>query len=230
MAFRIGLGVMFGVASRRVALAFDALLACTFVSLMATPVTWGVEHEWLGMATFALVVVHVVLSRRRLVALARARRAGAVATLVLDAALLVCILVQAASAVVLSKHVLSWLPAVPGAAWAREAHLACSYWGFALAAAHAGLHLRAAVGKLFRNRACVWAGRITFAVCLVYGIWSFADLGLWRYMTLAVQFAFIDPSLSLAVHAAQFAAMGIAVAGVAHYVRVLAHALGSKRS
>ena len=221
MAFRIGLGVMFGVASRRVALAFDAALACVLVGLMVTPVTWGVEHEWLGVATFVLVAMHVVASRNRIAALARAHRVGAVATLLLDAVLLVCVLVQAASAVVLSKHVLSWLPAVPGAAWAREAHLACSYWGFALAAAHAGLHLCAAVGKLARNRVCVWVARAAFAVCFAFGIWSFADLGLWRYMTLAVQFAFIDPSLSLAVHAAQFAAMGIAVAGVAHYVQAV---------
>lgn len=214
---------------RLVALAVDMLLACVFVALMATPVTWGVEHEWLGMATFALVAAHVVLSRKRIVALVRARRAGAVATLVIDAALLACVLAQAASAVVLSKYALSWLPVVPGTAWARTAHLACSYWGFALAAVHAGLHLRVLTGKFARNRAGVWAGRIVFAVCLMLGAWSFADLGLWRYMTLTVKFAFIDPGAPLALYVAQFAAMGVAAAGIAHYARAVMRALAARK-
>ena len=213
---------------RRVALAVDMLLACVFVALMATPVTWGVEHEWLGMATFALVAAHVVLSRKRIVALVRARRAGEVATLVIDAALLACVLAQAASAAVLSKYAFSWLPVIPGTAWARTAHLACSYWGFALAAAHAGLHLRALAGKLARNRAGVWAGRIVFAVCLVFGVWSFVDLGIWRYMTLSVRFAFVDPSVPLPLCVAQFAAMGAAVAGVAYYMQAAARRLRSR--
>lgn len=74
-------------------------------------------------------------------------------------------------------------------------------------------------GKLVRNRACVWSARAVFAVCLAFGAWSFVDPGLWRYMTLAVQFAFVDPAVPLALRIAQFAAMGAAIAGVAHYVQ-----------
>lgn len=46
---------------RRAALVVDAALACVFVALMATPVTWGVAHEWLGIAELVLVFAHVVL-------------------------------------------------------------------------------------------------------------------------------------------------------------------------
>lgn len=214
---------------RGIALAAEAALTCAFVALMVTPVTWGVAHEWLGMITFALMVAHVALSRKRLAALARAHRAGAVAMLVLDAALLACILAQAASVVVLSKYALSWLPVMPGAAWARKAHLVCSYWGFAFVAVHAGLHLRAMAGKLACNRACVWLARMLFTACVAFGAWSFADLGLWRYMTLAVQFAFIDPNMSLALRVAQFAAMGVAIAGTVRYVRAAIRMVVARR-
>lgn len=38
-------------------------------------------------------------------------------------------------------------------------------------------------------------------------------------MTLAVQFAFIDPTVPLALRIAQFAAMGVTIAGVAYYAQ-----------
>lgn len=197
--------------------AVDLLLAVAFVVLLATPVTWAVWHEWVGIFTFVLTVVHIVMSKKAIERLARRRRVGAFTTLVLDALLIACILGLAASSIVLSEHVLSWAPAVPGASWARTAHLLCSYWGFVLVFVHAGVHLRAAVGKLAKSKALAWTARIALIVLGAVGVWSLFDTGMWSYMTLANQFVFIDPSVPFALKLAQYASIAVLIAGLAHY-------------
>lgn len=199
----------------------DLLLAVAFIVLLATPVTWAVWHEWVGIFAFVLTVVHIVMSKKAIGRLARRRRVGAFATLVFDALLIVCIFGLVASSIVLSEHVLAWAPAVPGASWARTAHLLCSYWGFVLVFIHAGVHLRVAVGKLTKSRALVWAARIAFVVFGAVGVWSLFDTGMWSYMTLANQFVFVDPSVPFALKLAQYAAIAVLVTGLAHYVSAI---------
>lgn len=199
----------------------DLLLAVAFVVLLATPVTWAVWHEWVGIFAFVLTVVHIVMSKKAIGRLARRRRVGAFATLVLDALLIASILGLAASSIVLSEHVLSWAPAVPGASWARTTHLLCSYWGFVLVFVHAGVHLRVVTGKLAKSRALAWAARIAFVVLGAVGVWSFLDTDIWSYMTLANQFVFVDPSVPFALKLAQYVSIAVLVAGLAHYVSAL---------
>lgn len=194
--------------------AVEAALAAAFVVLLATPVTYGAVHEWVGMASFALTVAHIVLSRKRLGALVRSRRVGAWAALALDAALLACIVGQAASSIVLSEHVLAWAPAVPGAAWARKVHLACGYWGFLLAFAHAGTHLRAFAGKSLRDGAANVAWGVALAVCLVFGAMAFWRLNLVAYLTLSVEFVFVDPTVPLWRSVLDYVFVAGAVAGL----------------
>lgn len=199
----------------------DLLLTVAFIVLLATPVTWAVWHEWIGILAFGLTVAHVVMSRKAIGRLARRRRVGAFATLVLDALLIACILGLAASSIVLSEHVLSWAPAVPGASWARTAHLLCSYWGFTLVFVHAGVHLRAAVGKLAKSKALTWTARIALVVLGAVGVWSLFDTGMWSYMTLANQFVFVDPSVPFALKLTQYASIAVLIAGLAHYASAL---------
>lgn len=206
---------------RTLARPVDLLLAVAFIVLLATPVTLGAVHEWVGIAAFALTVAHVVMSRKAIGRLVRARRAGAFATLVLDALLLVCILGLAASSIVLSEHVLSWAPAIPGASWARTAHLLCSYWGFVLVFVHVGVHLRAAVGKLANSKALAWTARVALVVLGAVGIWSLFDTGMWSYMALANQFVFVDPSVPFALRLAQYASIAVLVAGLTYYASAL---------
>lgn len=106
----------------------DVALALAFVLSMATALVDEAPHEWIGVAVFALTIAHVFLGWKMLLAQVRKRRATAVAGLVLDALLLACLLGQLASALVLSEHVLSWAPAIEGAAWARPVHMLCAYW------------------------------------------------------------------------------------------------------
>lgn len=196
----------------------DIAFGAVFVLLMASAVVQEVAHEWLGVAAFALLAVHLALNRRwwaRL--LAGAYRPLRAVQTVVNLALVACLLGQVASSLVLSEHAFGFLPAFPGASWARVVHLACSYWGFALMAAHAGLHVEPLARRMAASRGAVWLARIAFAAVACFGAWSFVQLGLASYLTLQVQFVFADAAVPLAFSAAQHAAVAVLIGGIAHY-------------
>ena len=204
----------------------DAALAVVYVSVMATALVQEAPHEYLGIALFALVIAHVVLNHRWFVHLMRGRY-NVVRALQLTAivGLLACIVAQVASSLVLSKYAFGFLPAIPGASWARHVHMLCSYWGFLFAFAHAGLQFQGVLNRLRQggsdNRSAVgtWVARALFAAVACYGVYSFVQLGLPAYLTGQVQFAFADFETPLALTFARYAAIAVLVAGVFHYVR-----------
>lgn len=170
----------------------DHAMAAVLLALMVTPFEWGLAHEWLGMALFALFVAHQVLNRAWWKALGRGRwTIRRVVGTVVDLAMVACMAGLAVSSLVLSRYVLAWMPALPGAAWARLAHLACSYWLFVLAYAHAGAHLHLNSGD---RR---W--QVALAVAFVLGVAESARLGMPAYMTLATPFVVVDSATPLAV-------------------------------
>lgn len=203
-----------GSIGRRAHRIVDVLLFADFVALMALPINYGVAHEWTGIAAFVLVVAHIAVNRRRIVALIMKHDLPACVNLVIELVLVVDIIAMAASSLVLSEHAFAWLPAILGAAWARTTHLCASYWTFALAFVHFGLHLQEFLGRPLRYPAVRWALRILFAVCLVYGAYSFAELGIWSYMTLRIQFAFVDPNIAVGI--LQYGSMAVALSGCGH--------------
>ena len=200
-----------------VRIVIDVAMAAVYVALMATALVQEVPHEYLGIALFALVVAHVVLNWRWFAALARGRYDALRAVqLVAVVGLLACIVAQVASSLVLSKHAFGFLPAVPGAGWARSIHMLCSYWAFVLAFAHAGLRARAPKNMAPWQK---WAVRIIIAAVACFGAFSFAQLGLGQDLTGQVQFAFADYSVPFALAFARYASVAVLVAGVFHYVR-----------
>lgn len=203
-------------------IAVDALMAIVLMLVMATALVAEAPHEFLGLALLALVVAHVVLNRRWFSALGRGRwTAVRVLQAVSVFGLVVCIVGQAASAVVLSKHALAFLPAIPGSAFARSVHLARAYWAFMSAFSHAGLQvkniLRRVGGTTPANRAALRALYIVVAAVSVFGVVSFMQLGLPAYLTGQLQFATGDPNVLLAC--ARWASVAVLVAAVFHCLR-----------
>ena len=202
---------------KAIKIVLDVALALVLVAIMTTALVQEVPHEWLGIALFVLIVVHIVLNRRWLAAVFRGRhRALRVLQIVVLAALVACIIGQVASSLVLSKHALGFLPVLPGASWARRVHMLCSYWSFVLAFAHAGLHMRTPKGM---SPWRIWTARIVFAVVACFGAYSFVQLGLWQYLTGQVQYAFADFSVPLPLVAARYASVAVLVMGAFHYIR-----------
>lgn len=206
----------------------DAVLAVVYVAVMATALVQEAPHEYLGIALFVLAIVHVVMNRRWFTHLTSGRYSAVrVLQLVAVLGLLACIVAQLASSLVLSKYAFGFLPAIPGASWARRVHMLCAYWGFLFAFAHAGLqfgnvlnrlHVRAS-GK--HGSAATWIARAAFVVVACYGAYSFVQLGFPTYLTGQVQFAFADFSTPLALSFARYGAIAVLVAGVFHYLRKL---------
>lgn len=144
---------------------------------------------------------------------------------------------QAASAIVLSKHALWFLPPVAGAAIARRVHMLYSYWMFVFAFAHVGLQFSSVLGMLRtrvgRERGTADAGgqlpnarlrvalRLAWALVAVLGAISFVQLGMPGYLTGHVQFAFADAQVPLAVTFARYAAVAVLIAGLFHYASLL---------
>lgn len=212
-------------------IAVDAGLAVVYVAVMSTALVQEAPHEFLGLSLFALVVAHVVLNRRWVAALARGRYdAVRVLQLVAVVGVLACMVAQVASSLVLSKHALWFLPALPGAGWARRVHMLCSYWGFLFAFAHAGLQFRAVVARLGAKRrlgaAAIWTLRVVLVAVACFGTWSFAALGLPAYLAGQVQFAFADYAAPLAFTFVQYASVAALVAGAFYYLARLLRGRG----
>lgn len=67
------------------------------------------------------------------------------------------------SGIILSRHVLSFLPISGGRAFARKLHMLSAYWGFALMSLHLGLHwsmIMGMAGRIFQDPSVAhrWVG------------------------------------------------------------------------
>lgn len=112
-----------------VKIAVDILAAVLFVLLLSTALVQETPHEWLGILMFVVATIHIVLNRKWIAAIPRGRyTALRVLQEVIMALLTLCILGQVVSSLILSKYAFGFLPAFPGAFWARRVHMFCSYW------------------------------------------------------------------------------------------------------
>lgn len=186
---------------------------------MATPLAEDVAHEWLGVALVALAVIHQVLNARWWSALLRGRQTPLrLLTTLVDLALVICVAALAASSLVISVHAFSWLPAIPGALWARPAHMLCSFWLFALSAFHVGLHARVKRRPLCLASAAPFA---LWAVGALAGVVSWIWLDFGSYLVGAVPFYAVDASQPLALRVLAYVLVGALLAGVGCVLRLL---------
>lgn len=196
---------------RTVSRVIAVCLAIAVLTLMPTADVEDIVHEWAGISLVVLAVVHIILTRRRWSAKRPIR-------IIVDVAIIACAIGLAVTSVYISRYVFAWLPALKGTGIARRVHMTCGFWFFVLVSIHVGMHLHALFGKLMRNKAAVWCGRIVFAICVVVGLWSWVDMGIGGYLLLQSGFAFVNGSQPLAVNFFRYLAMAIMLAGAAHYV------------
>ena len=210
-------------------IAVDAATAALFVAVMATALVQEAPHEYLGVAVFVAVMVHIVLNRCCFKSLFRGRyNMVRVLQLVAIVDLLACVIGQIASSLVLSKYALAFLPPLPGAGWARRAHMLCSYWGFVFAFAHAGLQFKGfkrlvlpkeAGGRAGSPSVIVWVARAVFIVIACLGAYSFVHANFGSYLLGQVQFALADYSEPIILAFVRYTSIAILIAGVFHYLR-----------
>ena len=104
-------------------------------------------------------------------------------------------ILQPLSGILMSKHLYTFLPALPISAQARGVHILLAYWGFVLMCIHAGTHMTGLFTKLQNQEQRI---RIPVSGLLcgisIYGCIAFVKRGFPGYMTGSTMSAFFDYS------------------------------------
>lgn len=171
----------------------DLCMCLVLLCLMAYQVCGEVLHEWGGVGMTLLLIVHHVLNRKWYASLFRGRyNAYRIVTLLVNTLLLGSIALTALCGMSMSAHAVPFLYGLLPVSFARQMHLALSYWSFVLMGFHLGLHLPA------MSAAFKWNGKVKIALSLLFaaaaglGFWIFLKNGLPDYMFFRTPFAFLD--------------------------------------
>ena len=162
--------------------------------LMAYSLIGEAFHEVVGTAIFLLFIVHHILNRKWYGALFKGRyNTRRIFQTVLDLVLLVFMILQPVSGILMSKHLYTFLPALPVSAWARSVHMLLAYWGYILLSIHAGTHLIAPLRKLHGKNRKIFVTICAIMSCIsAYGCAAFIKRGFPGYMSGRTAFAFFD--------------------------------------
>ena len=171
----------------------DLLMTLVLLCLMAYQVCGELLHEWGGVLMTLLLIVHHVLNRKWYASLFRGRyNAYRIATLLVNTLLLGSIALTVLCGMSMSAHAVPFLYGLLPVSFARQMHLALSYWSFVLMGFHLGLHLPA------MTAAFKWNGKVKIAISLLcaalagVGFWLFVKNSLPDYMFFRTPFAFLD--------------------------------------
>ena len=180
-------------------------------------------HEWLGIGMFGLFIIHHILNRKwsRYVLKGKYTLFRFWQT-VLVFGILLTMFGSMYSGVILSEHVLSFLPIKGGRAFAREVHMVSAYWGFVLMALHLGLHWSMIMGmarRFVKELPAVgkWLLRGIATFVAGYGVYAFIQREIGWYMLLKNHFAFFDFEEPLIFFLADYMAVMVLFAWASHY-------------
>lgn len=206
---------------RIISRAIEVLLAVDLVALMSTALIEEAAHEWLGVALFVLAIAHICFRWRGIRAVIRGRASALKAVqLSVYALILFCLFALVVSSLVISKFAFGWLPALPGASWARGWHMVSSYWVFAFSFLHVGLSARI-FPKSKRNKPRLIAWLACCLLSLVLSGIAFIDLNMWSHMTLEVQFAFADMETPLWLTGIKYVLVALGFATLGNLIRMI---------
>jgi len=191
----------------------DVCMTVLLLCLMAYQVTGETLHEWIGIGMTALLILHHILNIRWYSALSKGRYTvyRTIMTAV-NMLLLAAIALTALCGMAMSGHAVPFLYGMLPVSFARQFHLAMSYWSFILMGVHLGLHVPAMAAG-FR-----WKGAVktALAVCAAavagVGFFLFAKSGISDYIFFRSPFAFLDYDKSAISVFAENAAMLVAFA------------------
>lgn len=165
----------------------DSLMTVLLILLMSLQVTEQAAHEVLGVVMFAVVILHQYLNRKWFPALTRGRWSPLrVMSVSVNVLLIVSFTLSAVSGMMIAET-FTFMNIEDLTAWARETHIASSYWSFVLMGLHAGMHWGIIAGRIRTS----WPG-VLGVMFSGYGLYRFVVSRISDYLTLNSQFAFID--------------------------------------
>ncbi len=171
----------------------DVCLTALLLCLMAYPVTGEKLHEWFGIGMTVLLIFHHVLNARWYASLFKGRyNAYRVVTTAVNTLLLVSFACTALCGMAMSAHAVPLLYGILPVSFARQVHLALSYWSFLLMGLHLGLHIPVMTAGLKRSRKACTAADAAAAVVSGIGFLFFVQNGIPQYIFFRNPFAFFD--------------------------------------
>ncbi len=179
-------------------IAVDVAMTIALLLLMAYELIGQTAHEWLGIRTFTLFVLHHILNRHGYRGVFKGWYTAMrwmQTTLVILILLTMC--GSMVSGILLSRYALSFLPLNGGGAFARNVHMLSAYWGFVLMSLHLGFRWSIVVGmakKIVTKPSNFHKYTLRSIALLIagYGVYAFFKRDIGSYLILANQFAFFD--------------------------------------
>lgn len=216
-----------------VKLCADFAMTVILLLLMTYELIGQTAHEWLGIAIFALFILHHILNGGFYKSVFKGKYSPIrIFQIILFVGVTAAMLGSAVSGVIISRHALKFLPIRGGRSFGRTLHILSAYWGFILMSLHLGFHwiiMLAPMRKLIGKPPVKWSLRAVGTGIAGYGIYAFIKRDLVQYMFLKTQFVFFDFEEPLIFFMLDFLSiMGLFVyAG--HYISLLLRHVGKKK-
>lgn len=204
----------------KIRLPLDIMMTLVSIVLMGGNFLFPAEivHEILGVGLFVLWSVHIFLNRRWYSAIFRGKyNPYRIMQTVINCGILICTIFLMISGIILSNQLFTFLNIQSGLGFARIAHLLSSHWYYLFMSLHIGLHM----GRLFQNVAAKILPRILLVLTSLYGLYSFIDRGVWKYLVLKQQFFFFDLERGYILFTMDYISIIILFATISHFIAKL---------
>ena len=172
----------------------DAALTIALLLLMSMQVTKQLAHEWIGIAMFALAILHHILNRKYYTAVFKGKYTPLrVYQLIVNTLLLLTFICTPLTGMMMSRYTTTFMNGLLTSSVVRQGHLALSYWSFVLMGVHLGLHFGIIASKLPKGKIRIASGALMSGIS-IYGFYLFFKSNIFDYMFFRIPFAFFDYS------------------------------------
>lgn len=178
-------------------LCIDIGMTIILLFLMTYELIGQAVHEWFGIGMFVLFLTHHILNSRWSRNILKGRYTPLrIWQTVLVLLVLACMAGSMISGVILSRHVLAFLPVSGGRSFGRNLHMLSAYWGFVFMSLHLGFHwnmmMSIAGNAAGKSSARTIVLRILALAAACYGLYAFVKREIGSYLFLKSQFVFFD--------------------------------------
>ena len=171
----------------------DGGMTLVLLCLMAYQATGEKWHEWFGIGMTVLLILHHILNIRWYSSLFNGNyNAYRTATTAVNMLLLISIALTALCGMSMSAYAVPFLYGILPLSFARQFHLAMSYWSFVLMGIHLGFHIPAmTAGLKLSDKGKKAVSAVSFLISVI-GLWRFFANGIPGYLFFHTPFAFFD--------------------------------------
>lgn len=179
----------------KIKIIINIFMTIFFIILMGYHITGNKIHEYLGVITLSLVIIHNCLNIKWYKNIAKGKyNLQRIFLMLIDLLLLIVTIGIAVSSMIISSEVFDFLN-IQTTMFGRRLHMLTTSWGFILISAHIGLHLNGLIMKFkdkLKNSTFEYVYYFILLSIILYGGYSFITTGFWENMFLLNDFSFFE--------------------------------------